>query len=249
MPEGPSIIILKEEVQPFIGKKIIKVEGNSQLDIQRLCGQTIIDFKSWGKHFLICCEDFTVRIHFMLFGSYRINERKENAPRLRLIFKKGEINFYACSVKFIEEDLDEVYDWTSDVMSDQWDAKAAERKLKKIPDTLVCDALLDQQIFAGVGNIIKNEVLFRTYIHPESRVGSIPLKKIKELIKEARNYSFDFLKWKKEYVLKKHWLAHTKIICPRCNIRFIKKYCGKTNRRSFFCNNCQVNYSEEEPGW
>ncbi len=84
MPEGPTIIILKEEVQSFIGKKIIKVEGNSRLDIQRLSGKKIIDFKSWGKHFLICFKDFTVRIHFMLFGSYRINEQKESAPRLRL---------------------------------------------------------------------------------------------------------------------------------------------------------------------
>lgn len=242
MPEGPSIVIVKEEVQPFIGKKIIKVEGNSKLDIQRLAGEEIIDFKSWGKHFLICFRDFTVRIHFMLFGSYRINEQKDAAPRLRLIFEKGEINFYACSVKFIEENLDEVYDWKADVMSDQWDGKAAKRKLKEIPDTLVCDALLNQNIFAGVGNIIKNEVLFRTHIHPETKVSDLPAKKLNELIKEARNYSFDFLNWKKQYVLKKHWLAHTKKTCPRCDVPFVKNHLGKTNRRSFYCNNCQMQY-------
>ena len=242
MPEGPTIIILKEEVQSFIGKKIIKVDGNSKLDIQRLSGKKIIDFKSWGKHFLICFNGFTVRIHFMLFGSYKINEQKESVPRLRLIFARGEINFYACSLKFIEEDLDEVYDWTSDVMSDSWDPKAAKQKLKEIPNAMVCDTLLNQNIFTGVGNIIKNEVLFRTRIHPESLIGNIPQKKLNELIKEARNYSFDFLKWKKEFILKKHWLAHTKTICPRCNIPFIKKYCGKTKRRSFFCTNCQVLY-------
>lgn len=245
MPEGPSIIIVKEEVQSFIGKKILQVEGNSKLDIQRLSGKKIIGFKSWGKHFLICFKDFTVRIHFMLFGSYRINEQKEAAPRLRLIFKKGEINFYACSIKFIEENLDQVYDWTSDVMNDSWNPKAAKKKLKEIPGALVCDALLNQNIFTGVGNIIKNEVLFRTRIHPESKVGDLPAKKINELIKEARNYSFDFLKWKKEYVLKKHWLAYAKKICPRCHIPFIKKHCGKTNRRSFYCENCQVLYAKE----
>lgn len=242
MPEGPSIVILKEEVQPFIGKKIIKVEGNSKLDIQRLAGQKIIDFKSWGKHFLICFNNFTVRIHFMLFGSYRINEQKDSAPRLRLIFEKGEINFYACSVKFIEENLDDVYDWKADVMSDAWDPKAAKQKLKETPEALVGDALLNQNIFAGVGNIIKNEVLFRMHLHPESKVGDLPAKKINELIKEARNYSFDFLNWKKQYVLRKHWLAHTKKTCPRCNTPFVKKHLGKTNRRSFFCNNCQMMY-------
>jgi endonuclease VIII len=243
MPEGPSIIILKELVQPLKGKKILKVEGNSKQDIQRLGGEKILDFKSWGKHFLICCKNFTVRIHFMLFGSYRINEQKEAVPRLRLIFKNEELNFYACSVKLIEENIDEVYDWSSDVMSEEWNPKAAKKKLKGNPEELVCDILLNQNIFTGVGNIIKNEVLFRLRLHPETRIKNLPKHTLNELVKEARNYSFDFLKWKKEFVLKKHWLAHNKKICPRCNIPFIKKYCGKTKRRTFFCANCQVLYN------
>jgi len=242
MPEGPSIVILKEELQAFKGKRVIKVDGNSKQDIQRISGEKIIDFKSWGKHFLICFKTFTVKIHFMLFGSYRINEQKESVPRLRLVFKDGEINFYACSVRFIEEELDEIYDWKADVLNDDWDPKAAKRKLKQQPETLVCDALLDQQIFSGVGNIIKNEVLFRIFLHPESKIGALPTKKLNELIKEARSYSFDFLKWKKEYVLKKHWLAHTKKLCPRCDIPLVKQYLGKTNRRTFFCTNCQELY-------
>lgn len=246
MPEGPTIIILKEEVKDFIGKKILKVEGNSKLDIQRLSGKKIIDFKSWGKHFLICFKDFTVKIHFMLFGSYRINDRKETAPRLRLIFKNGELNFYACSIKFIEEDLDEIYDWSGDVMNPLWDSKKAKQILKAHPEMMVCDALLDQHIFAGVGNIIKNEVLYRIHVHPEARVGDLPTKKINELIEEARNYSFQFLEWKKQFVLKKHWLAHTKKLCLRCNLPFEKKYCGKTRRRSFFCKNCQHFYDEQK---
>jgi endonuclease-8 len=243
MPEGPSIVILKELVQPFKGKKIKSVDGNSKLDIQRLNGEKIIDFKSWGKHFLICFDKFSVRIHFMLFGSYRINEKKEAEPRLSLEFAKGEINFYACSVQFIDGDVNEVYDWSSDVMSETWDAQKAKIKLSQQPNTLVCDAMLDQNIFAGVGNIIKNEVLFRIQVHPESEVGGLPKQQLDELVEQARVYSFDFLEWKKQYVLKKHWLAHTKKTCPRCNIPFFKKYAGKTKRRTFFCTNCQVLYS------
>lgn len=243
MPEGPSIVILKELVQPFKGKIVTRVDGNSKMDIQRIAGQKIMDFKSWGKHFLICFKDFAVRIHFMLFGSYRINEQKESKARLSLTFKTGEINFYTCSVQFIEDDVNKIYDWSSDVMNDAWNEDMAKAKLDQQPLTLVCDALLDQQIFSGVGNIIKNEVLFRIRVHPESRVGCLAPEKLNELVSQARIYSFDFLEWKKNYVLKKHWLAHTKKICPRCNIPLIKKYAGKTKRRTFFCTNCQVLYS------
>ncbi|HYK55832.1 MAG TPA: endonuclease, partial [Flavisolibacter sp.] len=164
------------------------------------------------------------------------------APRLHLGFANGELNFYTCAVKMIEEPLDEVYDWKADVLSDAWDPKAAKQKLKAIPDTLVTDALLDQTIFSGVGNIIKNEVLYRIKVHPKTKVEDLPSKKLTELIKEARQYSFDFLTWKKEYTLRQHWLAHTKSVCQRDGDKIVKEYLGKTNRRTFFCNSCQVWY-------
>jgi endonuclease-8 len=206
-------------------------------------GQRIKEFKTWGKHFLIVLGDVTLRIHFLMFGSYRINERKETAPRLQLEFADGqEIGFYTTAVRALHEEPDSIYDWSSDVMSDRWDSGNARRKLKKAPDMNVGDALLDQDIFTGVGNIIKNEVLFRIRVHPESLVGGLPPRKLTELVHQARLYSFDFYEWKKIFQLKKHWLIHTKSKCPRCNIPSLKKHTGLKKRRSFFCENCQALY-------
>jgi len=127
-------------------------------------------------------------------------------------------------------------------MSPHWDPLLARRRLRAQPDTLACDALLDQDLFAGVGNIIKNEVLFRTRVHPMSLVGALPAAKLRELVFEARHYSFQFLEWKKEDMLKRHWLAHTKKVCPRCAVPLLKHYLGKTARRTFYCENCQRKY-------
>ncbi|HEY0053975.1 MAG TPA: DNA-formamidopyrimidine glycosylase family protein [Pedobacter sp.] len=246
MPEGPSIVILKEAVSSFKGKTVVLADGNTKaIDLSLLENQQILDFKSWGKHFLICFNDFSIRIHFMLFGSYRINESKSTPVRLSLKFDDGELNFYACSVVLLDKPLDDLYDWTADVMSKNWNHDKAFNKLRSQPKTLACDALLDQDIFAGVGNIIKNEVLFRIHLHPLSALGEIPDDNLHELIKEAVNYSFDFLKWKKEFTLKKHWLAHTKKICSRDNVPFMKKHLGKTKRRSFYCEICQRYFGTE----
>lgn len=242
MPEGPSIVILKEAVKGFKGKKVIKITGNTKVDFSGLLNQKINGFKSFGKNFFVCFSKAAIKVHFMLFGSYRINERKGTPPRLSLHFKNGELNFYACSVKLVEDDLDTIYDWTVDVMNENWNAAKARRKLKAAPNTMVCDALLDQTIFAGVGNIIKNEVLFRICVHPKTKVGRLPPKKLTDLIREARQYSFDFLEWKKRYVLKKHWLVHTKRTCPRDGSKITKEYLGRTHRRTFFCNACQTLY-------
>lgn len=242
MPEGPSILILKEALADYDGKRVLSASGNTKaLDPGTLKNKTV-HFSSWGKHFLMNFGDFTIRIHFLMFGSYAINERKDRDPRLQLKFRGGELNFYNCSVKLITEPLDEVYDWSTDVLNENWDAAKAKKKILKKPARMVCDVLLDQDIFAGVGNIIKNEVLFRVKVHPASKIKDLPAAKLNALIKEAVNYSYDFLRWKKEYTLRQHWLVYRKTQCPDCGGRVTNQHMGKTDRRTFFCPHCQKLY-------
>lgn len=242
MPEGPSLVILREEAKVFEGRRILRVEGNTKIDKARLEGRTVTAVRTWGKHFLVETPKVALRIHLLMFGSYRIDERREDKPlRIGLGFARGrELNFYSCAARLVEEPVDLLYDWAADVMSDAWDPKLARRRLCEHPGTLACDALLDQSVFAGVGNIIMNEVLFRVRVHPLSRIGALPPAKLRELVKQARQYSFDFLEWKKAFVLRKHWLAHTKRTCPRCGIPLHKGHLGLTQRRSFWCEGCQV---------
>lgn len=244
MPEGPSIVILREQAAGFAGKVIREVGGNSRIDIGRMRGQRIRELRSWGKHFLVGFDGFALRVHFMLFGSYRINERRDNAaPRLSLGFARGELNFYACSLKYVEGALDAAYDWSADVMAPEWNPRAAHRKLRAMPGALACDALLDQDVFAGCGNIIKNEVLHRIRVHPESTVGALSPRKRGELVKQARDYSFDFYEWKKAYVLRKHWQVHAKTQCPRDGARLVfRAKLGRRQRRAFYCEICQKLY-------
>lgn len=242
MPEGPSIVLLREEIAHFSGKIIRRAEGNAKIDMQRLPGKRVKSIRSFGKQTLIELPGFAIRIHLLMFGSYRVDERRESAPRLQLEFDNGELNFYSCSVQLIDGKLDDLYDWRADIMSDAWDPRLARKKLKAMPDTPVCDALLDQNVFAGVGNIIKNEVLYRVRVHPLSTVGALPPRKLGELIREAREYSFQFLAWKRAFVLRKHWLVHNKGRCPRHDIPLKRAYLGKTNRRTFWCELCQKLY-------
>lgn len=241
MPEGPSIIILKEAVNALQleGQEITGVSGNTRIDKAQLLHRKVTAFRSWGKHFLVCFERATLRIHLLLFGSYRINERKEASVRLSLRFQNAELNFYNCSLVLLDQPADEVYDWSRDIMSDEWDPDQAFVKLREVPNMLVCDALLHQDFFAGSGNIIKNEVLFRIRLHPSNTIGKVPADRLREMITATRNYSFDFLTWKKEFSLREHWQVYNKGSCPRCHIPLTRATLGKFKRRSFFCNNCQ----------
>ena len=244
MPEGPSIVILKEQASRFAGRTITAASGSAKaVDFARLRGMQVLGIHSWGKHFLIELPGLVLRIHLLMFGSYRIDERKDAKPRLQLVFDDGsELNFYTCSVRELDGPPADWYDWRGDVMADDWSPRLALKKLRAAPAKLACDALLDQDIFAGVGNIIKNEVLFRIRVHPLSEVGALPAEKLRALVREARQYSFEFKAWKEAFVLKQHWLVHTKKTCPRCDIPLIKGHLGLTMRRSFYCENCQKRY-------
>ena len=81
-------------------------------------------------------------------------------------------------------------------------------------------------------------------MHPKNKLRDLPPRKLTEMVNEARNYSFDFLEWKKQFVLRKHWLAHTKRTCSRDGDKIMKEYLGKTKRRTFFCDTCQVLYGD-----
>ena len=245
MPEGPTILMLREEADRFRGKIVRRASGNAKLDLTRLEGKRVKAVRTWGKHFLLEFSGFSVRVHLLLFGSYRIDHPKDATPRLALEFDNGQLIFYASSVKYIEGDLDDAYDWTADVLSDSWSAANAKKKLRVKPDMLACDALLDQDIFAGVGNIIKNEVLFRMRIHPESQVGAIPAAKVAKMVDDARIFSFQFLEWRRAGVLKKNCKVHKKTMCSRCGIPLELRELGKTHRRAFYCIKCQTLYQHE----
>ena len=244
MPEGPNLVILKEKLYPFKGRRITAASGYAKnVDPSRLKGNTLTDIKTWGKHLLLVFEDFSLRVHLGLFGSYKINRPVKKNAALHLQFGDDEVNFSIVKIQVIDEPLENVYDWSADIMSNEWDATKAIGKLQKEPKLMICDALLDQDVFAGSGNIIKNEALFRTRIHPESFCGTISSAKFEELAEEVVKFSKEFLEYGSKGALGKHLQAYGKAECPRNHIPFQKKNTGKTKRWSFFCDKCQILYS------
>ncbi len=243
MPEGPNLVILKEKLYPFKGRRITTASGYAKnVDPSRLQGNTLTDIKTWGKHLLLVFEDFTLRVHLGLFGSYKINRPVKKNAALHLQFGDDEINFSIVKIQVIDEPLEKVYDWSADIMSKEWDADKAINKTQKKANLMICDALLDQDIFAGSGNIIKNEALFRSRIHPESLCGTIPPAKLKELTKEVVEFSKEFLRYGSKGALGKHLQVYNRAECPRNHIPFLRTSTGKTRRRSFYCDKCQVLY-------
>src|SRR5687767_723033 len=248
--EGPSLHLAAEQLQPFSGRPIARVSGNSKIGIERLAGLEVREIFAWGKHLVFQFDTFALRVHFMLWGTFAAtvegqsvtgDYRRSGPPRLVLLFPNGEITIWAASVKFVEDaNAKAAYDFSADVMSDEWDARAALAKLRTFPRAEIADVLLDQAIFAGVGNIIKNEVLFRTRVSPFAKISAISDRKLRAIVADARVFSFRFLELRRVFALRKNLEIYRKSTCPRCGGKIERRVHGQRARRSFFCRKCQA---------
>ena len=237
--EGPSLVILRQEMKRFVGKRVLHAEGDWRGGAEQFNGLQLRWVKTWGKHFLMRIGTVVTRTHFLLWGSYTIDRRKDRSATLSLRFENGEVNFYSSSIKILEQPLEDLYDWRVDVMSRKWDPAYVRKLVRQHPNEYVADVLLDQDIFAGVGNIIKNEVLFHEELSPLLRVKDLRPRELAALVEEAHRYSHQFYRWKKRYVLKKHFRIYHKGTCPECGIKLMRGKVGKRERYTFWCPVCQ----------
>jgi endonuclease-8 len=247
--EGPSLVILREELKPFVGKKVVKVRGNTKQPKDLLKGRELEKVETWAKVLFLTFSKSKVgphskkiitKTHFLMFGSYRIDDPKENrVPRLELKFENGTVYFYTCSILFDADEYLEKIDREVDVMSPAWSEKHVLQLMKKKKKSFLCDIILDQTIFAGAGNIVKNEVLFNIRRDPMTLLSQVPQKDWPRLAYAVRDYCFHFYQWKKKFELKKHWQVYRQQHCPLCESRLCSENTGKLNRKSFYCPNCQ----------
>jgi len=211
----------------------------------------MLDIFSWGKHLVFQFEGFALRVHFMLFGSFEATvkgkkvtgdyPRRNRVPRLALTFKNGHIEMYSCSLQYKElADAKANYDYAIDIMAPQWDSKKAFQQTKNMTERQIGDLLLDQTLFSGVGNIIKNEVLFLVSTSPECTIRELSPAKLKKIIKTTRDFVFRFYEWRKNFELKKHYQIYRKAVCTRCGTKVVKKKTGLGARISYICPECQT---------
>ena len=177
----------------------------------------------------------------MLFGKYALNGEMNRELALGLTFPGGSIRFYACGCRLLRGPLAGIYDWRGDVMHPSFDPDAAVAKLAARPERPICEGLLDQHILAGVGNGIKNESLFLSRVHPQSRVGAVPWAVLSGLVLTCVRFSFEYLRWKREGA-GAPWQVYRQKACPRDHLPLRTEKLGKPGRSCYYCDKCQQLY-------
>lgn len=144
-----------------------------------LTGRTVNEVTSIGKHMLVRLSgELLLHTHFKMEGAwdlYRAGERfRGPAWQIRVVLETercAAVGFRLPVVDLVESGAEnELVGHLGPDPLRNWDEEVALARLKERGDVTLGEALLDQTVVAGFGNVYKSEICFLRGIHPETKV-------------------------------------------------------------------------------
>jgi endonuclease-8 len=255
--EGPTakayaIRIGREFSGEVVKEVFVKSHRRVHVPVTEVLGRRFTGADSLGKNILLFFDGLAIRIHLMMYGSihiYRVDEGLLKPERLvRLVVKGCEKKLVVYNAPIVEIDRAEKLvgrlkgELGPDPLSSDWDRRRAIENLLKFKGEKIGVALLNQSVIAGVGNILRNEILFRAGVSPERAIQSLSMAEIERVVEVCEKLSREFLEMKIEgRGIAPLLLVYNKYNgnCRVCGGK-IKFYMQKPiNRKTFVCTNCQ----------
>jgi endonuclease-8 len=167
-------------------------------------GATVTSVEAVGKNLLIRFDNgLELRTHLRMTGSwhrYRPGERwRRPAARARLVLEVPgavAVCFDAPVVELFETRAEAIHPTLSrlgpDLLDDAWGPDQAAEARRRLRDPAragmtISEALLDQRAVAGIGNIWRNETLFRERVDPWALVADLDDATLDGLVATARD--------------------------------------------------------------
>ena len=253
MPEGDTLARTAAGLRPYlVGREVSGAKARAPgPQVDRLVGSTVTGVESMGKNLLIRFDNgLEVRTHLRMRGSwhrYRPGEAwRRPAGRASLVLEvpgSVAVCFDAPVVELFEQRTEALHPSLSklgpDLLADQVDVDEAMHRLRspERADLTVAEALLDQRALAGIGNEVKNLVLWEAGLSPWTRLRDVDDAALRGLV----HLSAEVLRIGAatgRRPLGPHGRAGRP--CPRCGTIVQAKELGRElPRLTYWCPSCQ----------
>jgi endonuclease VIII len=168
MPEGDTVFHTAETLrQALVGRTLTRCDVRvPRFAAADLTGQAVDEVCSRGKHLFIRVGPASIHSHLKMDGSWRVTSRPvRNDHRIRIILEANDVRAVGIDLGVLEileraHDGDAVAHLGPDLLGDDWDPKVAAANLTARPERPIAEALLDQRVLAGIGNVYCNELCF-----------------------------------------------------------------------------------------
>jgi len=262
VPEGDTVWLAAKRMHTALGGRPLsrfdlRVPALATAD---LTGATVTEVLARGKHMLIRFDrGLTLHTHFRLDGTWRLQRPGERwrgggpAHQVRVVLANTDweaVGYRLHDIALVptaEEDR-LVGHLGPDVLGPDWDAAEAACRLQADPGREIGEALLDQRILAGVGNLYKSEALFLVGVNPWTPAGRVDGPKLVATAHRLMRANRDHPEQSTTGSLRRgeqHWVhGRGGMPCRRCGITIRVAEQGPVDRPeygrvTYWCPHCQ----------
>jgi endonuclease-8 len=204
MPEGDTIFRSARTLNLALqGKRVTFFEAataklTAANDQSPVTGRTIERVESRGKWLLIHFSgDLILVTHMLMSGSwhiYRPGERwRRGRSHMRILLATEDFEAVAFDVQIAAfHSASSLARNTTipklgpDLLSSSFSEDEVMKRLIARPDDEIANALLNQQVLAGIGNVFKSEICFTCGINPFARVSSLSVAQLEQVLTTSR---------------------------------------------------------------
>jgi endonuclease VIII len=278
MPEGHSVRLAADQLREVLaGRTIIHFQSSFKKAIaeewvSQIQGYTVNTVRSHGKNlFIDFSSGWTMYTHFLMWGSWHVYSvgapwlKEERKARVILhTATHVAVLFSAPVCELIHRDAlatHKTAETGPDLLADNFDATEAWRRFSAPAhaEREIGALIMDQTVLAGIGNVLKSEILFGAYLHPQRLPATIRPDEWARFVDTAcrlirasyEHGSFNGALLPADAVVEpsKYGYVYRRrgYPCLRCAtpIKMVRQ--GERQRMTFYCPHCQPYIGDHNP--
>lgn len=271
MPEGPTIRNTADLLREALaGQRIARFhsplkKAAAEDWADKIAGQPVRAVRAHGKNlFIDFANGWTLYTHMLMWGAwhvYAIGEPwRHEARKARVVLETAT----HCAVLFSAPICQLVHasdlaahptsELGPDLLADGFgptERAEVRRRLKAQDGASIGEAIMNQTVMAGIGNILKSEILFAARIHPQRPAASLSDDEFERLIATSRDMmrrAYDTNGFTQVFLPPALRQATGRLgyvygrsgqVCLRCGSTIAMVRQGPLERMTFFCPFCQ----------
>jgi endonuclease-8 len=244
VPEGDSLHRAARRLQVLVGERVEVETPHPRAAVkglaERLDGRRLEQVEAVGKNLLLHFEGgLVLRSHLRMKGRWRVERRgAERVGKPWLVLRGAEHEAVLWNGSVLElVGARGAPRLGPDILGEPPDYETMLTRLRSDPRREVGDALLDQRLVSGIGNLWKAEALWEARVSPWRRLEDVDDSELRAVLEAAHTQMRTALDGPRP---PRRVYRRAGRPCPRCGALVRSAPQGENARTAYWCPACQV---------
>jgi endonuclease-8 len=257
VPEGDTIAKLASRLHERMAGRVLTATDFRvpSLAAADLSGRRVERVDARGKHILMRVGSDTIHSHLKMDGEWRVVPTGRRPPgrwhEVRVVLTTAEWLAVGSRLGILEiwpttAEAERLGHLGPDVLGSDWDPAEATRRLTADPARPIGDALIDQRVMAGPGNVYRSEICFLRGVDPRTPAGDVDnpaaMVALTKRVMEANRHRFERATTGSTRDGQRLWVyGRAGESCRRCGTTIVRIVQGDDHeeRVAYLCPSCQ----------